>query len=90
MLGVFALLYAVWVVLDLPPEQTIIETAKPYLDRYGAALVLACAYVEGLLLIGWYFPAPWWSSSPSWRPGRMRRVSPSSPPRPASACSPPT
>jgi membrane protein DedA with SNARE-associated domain len=55
-LGVFALLYAVWVVLDLPPEQTVIEIAKPYLDRYGAALVLACAFIEGLLLIGWYFP----------------------------------
>jgi len=55
-LGVFALLYAVWVVLDLPPEQTIIEIAKPYLERYGAALVLACAFIEGLLLIGWYFP----------------------------------
>jgi membrane protein DedA with SNARE-associated domain len=55
-LGVFALLYAVWVVLDLPPEQTIIDIARPYLDRYGAALVLCCAFIEGLLLIGWYFP----------------------------------
>jgi membrane protein DedA with SNARE-associated domain len=55
-LGVFALLYAVWVILGLPPERTIIEIAKPYLDRYGAVLVLGCAYVEGLLLIGWYFP----------------------------------
>lgn len=55
-LGVFALLYAVWVALDLPPEQTIIEIARGYLDRYGVAIVLLCAYIEGLLLIGWYFP----------------------------------
>jgi membrane protein DedA with SNARE-associated domain len=55
-LGVFALLYAVWVVLDLPPEQTIIEIARGYLDRYGVAIVLLSAYIEGLLLIGWYFP----------------------------------
>jgi membrane protein DedA with SNARE-associated domain len=55
-LGVFALLYAVWVALDLPPEQTIIATAKPYLDRYGLAIVLVCAYLEALLVIGWYFP----------------------------------
>jgi membrane protein DedA with SNARE-associated domain len=55
-LGVFALLYAVWVALDLPPEQTIIEIARGYLDRHGIVIVLLCAYVEGLLLIGWYFP----------------------------------
>lgn len=55
-LGVFGLLYAVWILLDLPPEQTIIEIARGYLDRYGVAIVLLCAYVEGLLLIGWYFP----------------------------------
>jgi membrane protein DedA with SNARE-associated domain len=55
-LGVFALLYAVWIVLDLPPERTIIEIARQYLDRYGIVIVLICAYLEGLLLIGWYFP----------------------------------
>ena len=38
-LGLFALLYAVWVMLGLPPERTIIEIAKPYLDRYGAVLL---------------------------------------------------
>jgi membrane protein DedA with SNARE-associated domain len=55
-LAVFGVLYAIWRVLDLPPEQTIIAIARPYLDRYGIAIVLLCAYVEGLLLIGWYFP----------------------------------
>jgi membrane protein DedA with SNARE-associated domain len=55
-LGVFALLYAVWVALDLPPEATIIKIAGGYLDRYGVVIVLVCAYLEGLLLIGWYFP----------------------------------
>jgi membrane protein DedA with SNARE-associated domain len=55
-LGVFALLYAVWIALDLPPEATIIRIAGGYLDRYGIVIVLLCAYVEGLLLVGWYFP----------------------------------
>lgn len=55
-LAAFALLYAIWVALDLPPEKTIIEIARRYLDRYGVVIVLLCAYVEGLLLIGWYFP----------------------------------
>ena len=56
LLGIFALLYAIWVALDLPPEETIIQIAKTYLDRYGIVIVLLSAYLEGLLLIGWYFP----------------------------------
>jgi membrane protein DedA with SNARE-associated domain len=55
-LAVFGLLYAIWILLDLPPEQTIIEVARRYLDRYGIVIVLIAAYLEGLLLIGWYFP----------------------------------
>jgi membrane protein DedA with SNARE-associated domain len=55
-LGVFALLYAVWLALDLPPEATIVEMARSYLDRYGLVIVLLSAYLEGLILIGWYFP----------------------------------
>src|ERR1041384_1883127 len=55
-LAVFLLLYAVWVALDLPPEETIIDIARGYLDRYGVVIVLICAYLEGLLVVGWYFP----------------------------------
>jgi membrane protein DedA with SNARE-associated domain len=55
-LAVFGLLYAIWLVLDLPPEETLAQTAKTYLDRYGVVIVLFSAYLEGLLLIGWYFP----------------------------------
>jgi membrane protein DedA with SNARE-associated domain len=55
-LAVFGLLYAIWLALDLPPEDTLIAIAKNYLDRYGLAIVLVCAYLEALLVIGWYFP----------------------------------
>src|SRR3954469_18679969 len=55
-LAVFGLLYAVWLALDLPPEETLAQIAKTYLDRYGVVIVLISAYLEGLLLIGWYFP----------------------------------
>src|SRR2546423_4905297 len=55
-LAVFGLLYAVWLAVDLPPEETMIAAAKYYLDRYGIVIVLISAYLEGLLLIGWYFP----------------------------------
>lgn len=55
-LAVFAVLYAIWLALDLPPEETLAQIAKSYLDRYGIVIVLVSAYLEGLLLIGWYFP----------------------------------
>ena len=55
-LGVFALLYAIWLALDLPPEETLIAIARDYLERYGIVIVIVSAYLEGLLLIGWYFP----------------------------------
>ena len=55
-LAVFLVLYALWIALDLPPEETIIDLARGYLDRYGVVVVLISAYLEGLLVIGWYFP----------------------------------
>ena len=55
-LATFGLLYAIWIALDLPPEETMAQAAKEYLDRYGLVIVLISAYLEGLLLIGWYFP----------------------------------
>jgi membrane protein DedA with SNARE-associated domain len=55
-LATFGLLYAIWLALDLPPEETMAQAAKEYLDRYGLVIVLISAYLEGLLVIGWYFP----------------------------------
>jgi membrane protein DedA with SNARE-associated domain len=55
-LAIFGLLYAIWIALDLPPEETLAQIAKDYLDRYGVVIVLISAYLEGLLLIGWYWP----------------------------------
>lgn len=56
LLATFGLLYAIWLALDLPPEETLAQIAKGYLDRYGVVIVLISAYLEGLLLIGWYWP----------------------------------
>jgi membrane protein DedA with SNARE-associated domain len=49
-------LYAVWHWLDLPPEETVIAIAQRYFETYGLLTVLVAAFIEGLLLIGWYFP----------------------------------
>ena len=53
---IFASLYLLWGALDLPPEEALMALAKDYFDRYGLITVLAGAFIEGLLLIGWYFP----------------------------------
>jgi membrane protein DedA with SNARE-associated domain len=54
--GIFLSLYAIWILLDLPPEQEIMRMARGYFDRYGLITVLISATLEGLLVIGWYFP----------------------------------
>jgi membrane protein DedA with SNARE-associated domain len=56
LLAIFVSLYAIWLILDLPPEATLIPLAKDYFGRYGLITVLLGAILEGLLLIGWYFP----------------------------------
>jgi membrane protein DedA with SNARE-associated domain len=55
-LFVFASLYLVWEMLDLPPEDVLLGIARSYFERYGLITVFIGAFVEGLLLIGWYFP----------------------------------
>ena len=55
-LFVFASLYFVWELLDLPPEDVLLGIARSYFERYGLITVFIGAFVEGLLLIGWYFP----------------------------------
>ena len=54
--ALLALLYAIWLLLDLPPEETILAVARSYFDSYGLVTVYVCAAIEGLLLIGFYFP----------------------------------
>lgn len=53
---IFASLYLLWEALDLPPEERLMALARDYFERYGLITVLIGAFIEGLLLIGWYFP----------------------------------
>lgn len=55
-LGVFLSLWAVWKILDLPPEDELIEITRRYFDLYGYWIVFASAIIEGILLAGWYYP----------------------------------
>lgn len=49
-------LYGIWKLLDLPSEQRVIEIARGYFQHYGPAIVILSSFIEGLLIIGLYFP----------------------------------
>src|SRR5687768_6751534 len=51
-LFVFASLYFVWKLLDLPSEDVLLGIARSYFERYGLITVFIGAFIEGLLLIG--------------------------------------
>lgn len=50
------ILFGVWKMLDLPPEQRVIEIARDYFSRYGLAIIIVSSFIEGLLIVGLYFP----------------------------------
>lgn len=49
-------LFGVWKLLDLPPEHRVIEIARDYFGRYGLAIIIVSSFIEGLLIVGLYFP----------------------------------
>ena len=55
-LCVFLSLYLLWRLLNLPPEDELIQIAKDYFEKYGLLTVFVSAVIEDLLLIGWYYP----------------------------------
>lgn len=46
----------VWRVLELPPTEELMRTVGQWLRTYGLWALLICAYIEGMLLVGSYFP----------------------------------
>lgn len=55
-LGIFLAIYLAWRFFGLPPEERLIEIARFYFDKYGLAILLVSAFVEGTVLVGWYYP----------------------------------
>ncbi|MDO8589952.1 MAG: VTT domain-containing protein [bacterium] len=55
-LGIFLLIYLAWRFFALPPEDKLIEIARFYFDKYGLAILLVSALIEGTVLVGWYYP----------------------------------
>jgi len=55
-LAALASFYAVWLLLDLPPKDEVIRIAHEYFLHYGLITIFLSAILEGVLLLGWYFP----------------------------------
>ncbi|MEK9158287.1 MAG: VTT domain-containing protein [Patescibacteria group bacterium] len=55
-LAVVLSLWAVWKILDLPPQDELIEIIRKYFELYGYWIVFVSAIIEGMLLVGWYYP----------------------------------
>jgi membrane protein DedA with SNARE-associated domain len=55
-LGVFLLIYLAWRFFALPPQEEVIEIARFYFEKYGLAILLVSSVVEGIVLVGWYYP----------------------------------
>ncbi|KND48944.1 MAG: hypothetical protein AB200_00760 [Parcubacteria bacterium C7867-005] len=56
----FLLLYislaAVWLVFDFPETQELLVVVNYWFDKYGLPALFICSVLEGILLVGTYFP----------------------------------
>jgi len=55
-LAAVAMFYAVWILLELPPRDEVVEISRHYFETYGLIIILLAAIIEGALFVGWYFP----------------------------------
>lgn len=56
LLAVFLSLFFLWKFLNLPEDQELITLTRNYFERYGLVTVFVSAVLEGMLLIGLYYP----------------------------------
>ena len=56
LLGIVLVAYLSWYVLDLPQEGELIASTESVFLRYGLIMVPLGAFLEALMLVGWYVP----------------------------------
>ncbi len=55
-IAAYGLLYLVWMIFDLPPEDEMVRLVTTWLQSYGLWIIFVSALVEGVLLFGNYYP----------------------------------
>ncbi len=56
LLALFVSIFILWKILGLPSADELIKSISAWMDKYGLLVIFAGAFVEGILLIGAYFP----------------------------------
>lgn len=56
LLAAYLIMYVIWEALGLPGDEQLKEVLKTYFTDYGLWIVLVGAFLEGVLLVGQYFP----------------------------------
>lgn len=52
----FVAIYFLWGFFDLPPREVLIDFIRGLIEKYGYIIVFFGAFIESLLIVGWYFP----------------------------------
>jgi membrane protein DedA with SNARE-associated domain len=52
----FISMYIIWNVFNLPPAEVLTVQLNDWFHLYGPIVILGSAFIEGILLIGGYFP----------------------------------
>lgn len=55
-MGLFGTLFLAWRLFDLPPPEVLVAMIERLFATYGMPVLLLSALVEGMLLVGNYFP----------------------------------
>ncbi len=55
-LALFGSLFVVWEIFNLPPSEAILGIAEGWFDQFGLIALFFSALIEGMLLVGGYFP----------------------------------
>jgi membrane-associated protein len=48
--------YFVWKAFGSPDEAMMLRLGRGYFDQYGLVTVFVAAVIEGIVIVGWYFP----------------------------------
>lgn len=49
-------IFASWDFVGLPPQEVLLPLIEQYFETYGLPVVFAAAFLESMLVVGWYFP----------------------------------
>lgn len=56
LLGVSLIFILLWKVFGLPPPDEMVEIIENFFEEYGLIIIFISALIEGVLLVGQYFP----------------------------------